>query len=82
MPQRQRFKAEAIWEQAGSLFSRRYAALPKKLAVGLLELLREIGDENAYARHLASHGTIHSPTEWRKFSDERFRAKYQRAKCC
>ena len=82
MPQRQRFKAEALWEQAGSLFSRRHAALIKKLAAGLLALLREIGDENAYARHLASHGTTHSSAEWRKFSDERFRAKYQRAKCC
>jgi hypothetical protein len=49
---------------------------------GLLALLREIGDENAYARHLASHGLTHSPAEWRKFSDQRFRAKYQRAKCC
>lgn len=57
-------------------------ALLKKIANGVLELLREIGDERAYARHLAAHGTIHSPEEWRKFSDERFRAKYQRAKCC
>ena len=54
----------------------------KKLAAGLLALMREIGDENAYARHLAAHGVTHSPDEWRKFSDERFRAKYQRAKCC
>jgi hypothetical protein len=60
MPQRQRLKAEALWEQAGSLFSRRLAALPK---------------ENAYVRHLASHGAAHSPAEWRKFSDERFRAQ-------
>jgi len=48
----------------------------------LLALLREIGDENAYARYLAAHGIEHSPAEWRRFSDERFRAKYQRAKCC
>ena len=54
----------------------------KKIAAGVLELLREIGDENAYARYLATHGTVHSAAEWRKFSDERFRAKYQRAKCC
>ena len=57
-------------------------ALFRKIAAGVLELLREIGDENAYARHLASHGVKHSASEWRKFSDERFRAKYQRAKCC
>jgi hypothetical protein len=54
----------------------------KRFAAGLLGLLREIGDENAYARHLVVHGVAHSPAEWRKFSDERFRAKYQRAKCC
>jgi hypothetical protein len=56
--------------------------LIRKLAAGFLELLREIGDENAYARHLASHGTTHSAAEWQKFSDHRFRAKYQNAKCC
>lgn len=54
----------------------------RRIAAGFLELLREIGDESAYARHLSAHGAPHSPAEWRKFSDERFRAKYQRAKCC
>lgn len=54
----------------------------RKLAAGLLELLREIGDENAYARHLVSHGILHSAAEWQKFSDSRFRKKYQNAKCC
>lgn len=48
----------------------------------LLNILREIGDQNAYRRHLATHGLTHSGFEWRRFSDERFRAKYQRAKCC
>jgi hypothetical protein len=57
-------------------------SLLRKIASGVLELLREIGDERAYARHLAAHGTQHSADEWRKFSDARFRAKYQRAKCC
>lgn len=54
----------------------------KKFAAGVLALLREIGDENAYARHLSTHHVPHSAAEWRRFSDERFRAKYQRAKCC
>jgi len=45
-------------------------------------LLREIGDDNAYARHLATNGVIHSAAEWRRFSGERFRAKYQNARCC
>ncbi len=49
---------------------------------GLWNILREIGDQNAYARHLAARGAVHSGEEWRRFSDERFRAKYQRAKCC
>lgn len=49
---------------------------------GLMALLREIGDQNAYARHLAVHGVAHSGREWRRFSDERFRTKYSRAKCC
>ena len=45
-------------------------------------LLRELADENAYQRHLAAHGRPHSAGEWRRFCDERLRAKYARAKCC
>ncbi|MEO8132143.1 MAG: hypothetical protein ABJF23_13275 [Bryobacteraceae bacterium] len=45
-------------------------------------LLRELSDQNAYERHLASHGVTHSGAEWRRFSEERLRAKYARAKCC
>jgi hypothetical protein len=48
----------------------------------VLELLRELADENAYARHLAHHGEQPSPDAWRRFSEERLRAKYSRAKCC
>jgi hypothetical protein len=48
----------------------------------LWDLLREIADQNAYARHLAAHGVKHSGAEWRRFSDARFEAKYQKAKCC
>jgi hypothetical protein len=48
----------------------------------MAELLREISDQNAYARHLAAHGVVHSGSEWRRFSDERFRLKYQQVKCC
>ena len=54
----------------------------KRLASLLLALLREIADENPYRRHLAIHGLQHSAAEWRRFSDERLRAKYARAKCC
>jgi hypothetical protein len=48
----------------------------------ILALLRELADENAYHRHLAAHGRTHSGDEWRKFSEERLRAKYMRARCC
>jgi hypothetical protein len=46
----------------------------------ILALLRELADENAYERYLA--GRPPSGEEWRKFTDERHRAKYMRAKCC
>jgi len=48
----------------------------------VLSLLRELADETAYRRHLDAHGRQPSPEEWRRFSDERLRAKYARAKCC
>jgi hypothetical protein len=48
----------------------------------VMALLRELADENAYRRHLAAHGVEPSAEEWRRFADERMRAKYARAKCC
>ncbi len=54
----------------------------RRIFAFVLCLLREIGDENAYSRHLKSHGLVHSAGEWRRFFDARMRAKYQRAKCC
>lgn len=48
----------------------------------VLGILRELADENAYARHLRVHGASHSGEEWRRFSEHRLREKYQRAKCC
>jgi hypothetical protein len=48
----------------------------------VMQLLRELSDENAYQRHLAAHGVEASAEEWRRFSDERMRGKYARAKCC
>jgi len=47
-----------------------------------LALLRELADENAYQRYLVRHGRQASGEEWRRFSEERLRAKYARAKCC
>jgi hypothetical protein len=48
----------------------------------LLALLRELGDENAYRRHLAAHGKEHSRQEWQRFSQERLRWKFVNPKCC
>ncbi len=48
----------------------------------VMALLRELADENAYQRHLAAHGRAHSREEWRRFSEERLRARYTRPKCC
>jgi hypothetical protein len=48
----------------------------------ILGILREISDESAYERHLRAHGAAASAEEWRRFSEERLRAKYARAKCC
>lgn len=48
----------------------------------LIGLLRELADENAYQRHLATHGRTHSGPEWRRFSEERLTAKFTRPKCC
>lgn len=45
-------------------------------------LLRELSDESAYQRHLAAHGRAHSGEEWRRFSEERLRARFTRPKCC
>jgi hypothetical protein len=54
----------------------------KALCSIILGILREIGDETAYERHLASHGCEHSGAEYRRFAECRLRQKYQRAKCC
>jgi len=48
----------------------------------LRNLLLELSDEAAYARHLAHAGVPHSAAEWKRFSDRRHRGKYSQAKCC
>jgi len=48
----------------------------------VLALLKELADESAYERHLRAHCREHSGEEWRRFSEERLRAKYSRARCC
>lgn len=45
-------------------------------------ILKELSDESAYERHLAAHKRAHSGEEWRRFCEERLRAKYANPKCC
>jgi hypothetical protein len=54
----------------------------RKAAAIAREILRELADERAYRRHLEIHGREASPEEWRRFWDERTRARYAQAKCC
>ena len=54
----------------------------KRFGSLILELLRELSDENAYRRHLAAHGRPHSRQEWQKFSNARLLARYVQPKCC
>lgn len=54
----------------------------RDFATLIWQILRELGDERAYERHLASHGRKHSRREWQEFSKERLQAKYIRPKCC
>ena len=48
----------------------------------LVGIARELSDESAYERYLASHGVVHSGAEWRRFSEARMKRKYSNAKCC
>lgn len=54
----------------------------KRLLSFALALARELSDETAYARHLESTGHAASAAEWKIFTQRRYRAKYQNAKCC
>lgn len=48
----------------------------------VMGILHELSDETAYRRHLAARGVAASGAEWRRFSEERLKQKYQRARCC
>ena len=54
----------------------------RRLWQNLRAIVRELSDENAYARHLAQHGCTHSAAEYRRFQAEHFDRKYKRARCC
>ena len=48
----------------------------------IVELARELSDENAYARHLQLTKRAHCVAEWKEFIDNKHRRKYENAKCC
>jgi hypothetical protein len=52
----------------------------RRIVAIVMGILRELADENAYRRYL--NGRSPSREEWRRFSEQRMRAKYARAKCC
>jgi hypothetical protein len=52
------------------------------LARILTGLAKELSDESAYERHLASHGRRHSANEWRRFADKRLTLKFVHPRCC
>ena len=58
------------------------SAFLKAAAQIIRGIVAEISDQNAYKRHLAAHGTVHSPDEWRRFQDEHAAANSRRARCC
>jgi predicted secreted acid phosphatase len=48
----------------------------------LMALLRELADESAYQRYLTANRRSHSGEEWRRFSEQRLRARFSGARCC
>jgi hypothetical protein len=54
----------------------------RRLANLVMAILRELSDETAYYKYLQVHHLAHSGKAWRKFSEERMRQRYSRAKCC
>jgi hypothetical protein len=54
----------------------------KRFLSFVLALARELSDERPYARHLEITGRAASAAEWKRFTERRYRAKYQNAKCC
>jgi len=48
----------------------------------IVDVLRGLADEDAYARYLAHRGCANTPAEWRRFCEQRLRAKYERGRCC
>jgi hypothetical protein len=48
----------------------------------LRSLVRELSDENAYHRYLASSGEPNSRSAWEHFTKHRYGRKFGNPKCC
>jgi hypothetical protein len=48
----------------------------------VVELVRELSDESAYARHLTRLQTSHSKQEWQRFQNCRLERKFRGGRCC
>ncbi len=57
-------------------------SLARRFGGFLMALLRELADENAYRRELRLHGRAASGEEWRRFTEEQYRRRFTRPKCC
>jgi hypothetical protein len=66
----------------GRVFRPGVVALAARIVSLVCGLFSELSDQRAYAQHLQAHGRTHSAAEWRRFSDERLKAKFGRPKCC
>jgi hypothetical protein len=76
------FWRKRVWGAPASAPFSYCAGRAREAGALLLALLRELGDENAYQRHLAARGCPASAEEWRRFSAARFAARFERPKCC
>jgi hypothetical protein len=74
--------AHAPRRAASRLLSTPAASQLAHLLTIMRGIIDEWTDQNAYRRHLAAHGAKDSAAEWRRFSDERYRSKSTRARCC
>ena len=57
-------------------------SLSRQLAAIVKGIVDEIADQKAYRRHLDWRGAAHSGDQWRKFYDERWKARSRRGTCC
>ncbi len=53
-----------------------------RMAALFRDLARELSDETAYVRYLNANHRTASAAEWKRFSEGRYRRKYENPRCC